>query len=223
MKVTSLIRGSRPWKPVDMRGFTDSKFGRILDLCKDKDVLDCGCVGSPLEQPVDLSGTSHYHIASAAKTCVGVDIVAAEVEKRQRAGYDVRVANVETMTLGQTFDVVVAADLIEHLANPGAFLERVRDHLRPGGYLCLVTPNPWSANAVFKALFGVQMAVNQEHTSWFDPTTIEQLLERYGFMAVEWYWQDYRKQPLAALIVRIRPNLSAHFIVIARLSARKSK
>ncbi len=207
--------GRSHWQTLPAWGFTDSKFARILELCRGKDVLDCGCVGSELEDPRTLASTSHYHIAKAARQSVGVDIAADEVAKRRAAGYDVRTANVETMELRETFDVVVAADLIEHLSNPGLFLDRVREHLRPDGLLCLVTPNPWSANGVLKAVAGFRMRVNPEHTCWYDPVTLAQLLERHGFVPREWYWQDYGRNPLATLLARIRPNLAAHFIVIA--------
>jgi len=147
---------------------------------------------------------------------VGVDIVAEQVEKRRAAGFDVRVMNVETMDLDETFDVVVAADLIEHLSNPGLFLERARRHLREQGLLCLVTPNAWSANGVFKAVAGLRTAVNPEHTCWYDPVTLRQVLERHGFDPVEWYWQDYGRSAFVRLVTRLRPNLAAHLIVIAR-------
>jgi cyclopropane fatty-acyl-phospholipid synthase-like methyltransferase len=163
-----------------------------------------------------MSETSHFHIAKAARRCVGVDIVAGEVERRRNAGYDVRLANVETMQLGETFDVIVAADLIEHVSNAGAFLDRAREHLHTKGLLCVVTPNLWSANVVLKSLAGIQSQVNPEHTCWYDPVTLRQLLERHGFEPEEWYWQDYQMHPLAALLTHLRPNLAAHFIVIAR-------
>lgn len=187
-------------------------------MCAGKEVLDCGCVGSIIENPGDMAATSHYHLAAASSHCVGVDIVVEEVKRRQAAGFDVRLANVETMNLGQKFDVVVAADLIEHLSNSGAFLDRAREHLRPHGLLCIVTPNAWSANGILKNLIGIQVRVNPEHTCWYDPTTMRQLLERHGFRPTEWYWQDYRKQPLVALATRLRPSLAAHFIVVSRRS-----
>lgn len=204
------------WGPVPGWALTDSKFDRILQLATGKDVLDCGCVGSRLEDPSGVAATSHYQIARVARRCVGVDIVADEVAKRRDAGYDVRVANVETMDLGETFDVVVAADLIEHLSNAGSFLDRAAAHLRDDGLLCLVTPNLWSANTVLKSLAGLRVAVNAEHTCWYDPVTLVQLLRRHNFEPVEWYWQDYRRQPVVALLTAIRPNLAAHFIAICR-------
>lgn len=213
----------RRWSPLPAWSLTASKFDRILQLCQGKDVLDCGCVGSVLENPSDMAATSHHQIAKAARHCVGVDIIPEEIKKRQRAGYDVRLANVETMELGETFDVVVAADLIEHVSNPGSFLDHAHRLLRAGGLLCLVTPNPSSLNTVMKAVLGVKAAVNPEHTCWYDPTTLAQLVRRHGFEPAEWYWQDYRRLPIVTLATRLRPNLAAHFILIARRQGGVSK
>jgi len=61
--------------------------------------------------------------------------------------------------------------------------------------------------------------VNPEHTCWYDPTTLKQLLARHGFRPAEEYWQDYQRSPLVHLSVRLRPNLAAHYIVIVRKGA----
>lgn len=210
------MRLFRRWTASERFPLVPSKFGRILELVESREVLDCGCVGSAAETRDDVRQTSHEMIASRAKSCLGIDIWEAEIEKRRAMGYNVVSGNVEEMSLGRTFDVIVAADLIEHLANPGMFLQRARSHLRDGGLLCLVTPNAHSLNTSVKALLGVRAAVNPEHTCWYDPTTLRQLLARYGFRPMEQYWQDYMKSPLAQVVLRVRPNLAAHFIVIAR-------
>ena len=215
MSVARLLNAR--WHSLPDFPFTNSKFGKILEHCKGKDVLDCGCVGSEITDISGMALTSHYQIASVARRCVGVDINGVEASKRRGMGFDVRQANVEDMDLGERFDVVVAADLIEHLSNAGAFLDRARAHLRPGGVICLVTPNAWGANPVLKALAGLETQVNPEHTCWYDPVTLRQLLVRHGFEPIEYYWQDYQRHPLAAVLTRLRLNTAAHFIVIARM------
>lgn len=216
MTLLAHLGAGKGWRRVPNYPLVDSKFGRILELVRGKDVLDCGCVGSAVEDGEEIALTSHHQIARAARTCLGVDTWAEEIEKRRRAGYDVVAENVETMRLGRTFDAIVAADLIEHLANPGAFLDRASEHLRDGGLLCLVTPNAFSANVALKALLGVAPGVNPEHTCWYDPVTLAQLLRRHGFDPVEWFWQDYGRNRLVAALVRRRPNLAAHLICIAK-------
>ena len=209
------MRLSRRWQPADHLPVVRSKFGRILELVDGKEVLDCGCIGDIAETREEAQKASHEQIAKRAKYCLGVDVWKTEVERRKTMGYNVQYADVERMSLGRQFDVIVAADLIEHLANPGQFLERAREHLRDGGVLCLVTPNAHSLNTAAKAFLGVRTAVNPEHTCWYDPTTLRQLLTRYGFRPREEYWQDYRAKPITDIAVRLRRNLAAHYIVIA--------
>lgn len=50
--------------------------------------------------------------------------------------------NAENFDLGQgRFDLVVSFQVIEHLYNPGAMLDNVRAHLKPGGLFLVTTPN----------------------------------------------------------------------------------
>jgi len=210
------MRLLRRWPPAERFPLVESKFGRILELAEGRDVLDCGCIGDVAETPEEAKLASHDQIAKRAKYCLGIDVWKDEVEKRRAMGYNMVYGNVETMSLGRQFDVIVASDLIEHLANPGLFLERAREHLREGGRLCLVTPNAQSLNASTKAFLGAKVAVNPEHTCWYDPTTLRQLLARFHFRPEEEYWQDYQRKAVVKLAVRMRPNLAAHYIVIAR-------
>lgn len=206
---------ARRWARAERFPLVDGKFARILELVASKDVLDCGCVGAVAENVEEARRGSHEQIARRARYCLGIDIWKEEVEKRRAMGYNVVHGDVERMALSRQFDVIVAADLIEHLANPGMFLDRAREHLRDDGLLCVVTPNAHSLNTSAKALLGVSVAVNPEHTCWYDPATLRQLLARHGFRPREQYWQDYRKNPLVDVAVHLRPNLAAHYVVIA--------
>ncbi|MGQ0796761.1 MAG: class I SAM-dependent methyltransferase [Methanobacteriota archaeon] len=217
MSVLSTLLGKGvAWRPEPALPLSDAKFDRIVELARGRDVLDVGCVGG--EIGAELARTSHARIAAVARSCVGVDVVASEVARWQAAGYEAVVADAERLRLGRTFDVIVAADVIEHLANPGLFLESVRDHLRPDGRLCVVTPNALSLNNALKSLAGYRVTVNPEHTCWYDRTTLRQLLARYGLEVAEEYWQDYRRHPLTGLALRFRRSLAAHIIVIARFA-----
>ncbi|HEV8594474.1 MAG TPA: methyltransferase domain-containing protein, partial [Thermoplasmata archaeon] len=120
------MRLFRRWPPAERFPLVESKFARILELVEGKDVLDCGCIGDVAENLEEAKKASHEQIAKRAKYCLGIDIWKQEVEKRKAMGYNVVDGNVETMSLERQFDVIVASDLIEHLANPGLFLERCR-------------------------------------------------------------------------------------------------
>jgi 2-polyprenyl-3-methyl-5-hydroxy-6-metoxy-1,4-benzoquinol methylase len=58
------------------------------------------------------------------------------------AGYDPYVERFSSKTvLRQTYDWIVSLDVIEHDEAPRAFLRRMSGLLRPGGGLCIETPN----------------------------------------------------------------------------------
>jgi len=200
------------WAREDPLPLVTSKFGRVLELADGKDVLDVGCIGGPGER---IEDSSHFRLEKRARYCLGIDTHAEEIERWKAAGHKVLVANAESFRIDRRFDVIVAADLIEHLSNPGLFLQTARSHLHPSGRLCIVTPNALSLNNALTSLAGVKVRVNPDHTCWFDRATLRQLLARYQFRVVEEYWQDYQKHPLTKLACKARKSLAAHIIAIA--------
>jgi len=81
--------------------------------------------------------------------------------------------DVETHDFGERFQAIVAGDVIEHLSNPGLFLDNCRRHLTEDGLLLLTTPN-----AKWPTVF---LRPNPTHALWHDRHTLGHLLERHGF------------------------------------------
>ena len=52
----------------------------------------------------------------------------------------------------ESFDVIVAIEVIEHLENPRAMIRELKRLLRPGGYIILSTPNNESVRAIFSLM-----------------------------------------------------------------------
>jgi SAM-dependent methyltransferase len=92
----------------------------------------------------------------------------------------------------QQYDVIFGSHLIEHLTEPGAFLEHAASLLRPGGLLVLVTPNIRSLLSRASGRRWVSYKI-PEHVSYYDPRTITGLLDRAGFSvrAVDSAYQYY--------------------------------
>ncbi|MDP2340154.1 MAG: class I SAM-dependent methyltransferase [Deltaproteobacteria bacterium] len=168
-----------PLQPSWSASSHEERFAAIARHLSGKKVLDVGAA-SGFRRPDWM----HAALTRHAGSVVGVDIDKSAVEEiRQRGGYDVRLVDAQAMDVGETFDVVFAGELIEHLSNFDAFMASVRRHLRPNGIFLLTTPNAFCvSNFVYR--IGFQPRVHPEHTCWFCSDTITALLQRGGF-AVE--------------------------------------
>jgi len=160
----------------------DDRIERVVGLTDGPTVLDLGAVQH------DAANASsdewlHAHLVDRFETVIGVDVLADDVARLNREGYDIRHADATDMSLDIAADTVVMGELIEHVANPGDLLATARDHLKPGGAVVCSTPNPWGLPVLKRLLLGRQ-GVNDEHVAWYGPTVLRQLFERYGF-AVE--------------------------------------
>ena len=79
-----------------------------------------------------------------------------------------------------SFDVVTLWDVLEHVADPTAVLNRIRGWLKPGGHLFLNVPNVESIMA--KCLGERWPLLLREHLWYWSPKTSTRLLEKTGFM-----------------------------------------
>ncbi|MEA2228942.1 MAG: hypothetical protein QOF04_2572 [Solirubrobacteraceae bacterium] len=117
--------------------------GRLLDLIAPfvpgGRLLDVGCGPGLLLDEARRRGYA----------TVGLELSRASADHaRTRLGLDVHELALEAYAEeGETFDVVVLADVLEHLDDPVDGIERCVRLLRPGGVLCVVTPDPSSFTA----------------------------------------------------------------------------
>jgi SAM-dependent methyltransferase len=206
-----------------------NRFSAIEPHIKGKTVLDIGCVDARPDGKKKYKSTGlHRFLNEHASQLIGVDTDQDGVKQMKQDGYNVIEANAEDMNLGRQFDCIVAGELIEHLSNQGLFLENMKRHLVENGTLIITTPNAFSIVSFWRILRKNKIKVHAEHTCWYDPVTIEQLLRRYAFEIEEiffankskWYLKKnfYKlKYQIPKFISNIRPYFSGVIIVIARL------
>lgn len=90
---------------------------------------------------------------------------------------------------GQSFDVVILADVLEHLRRPDAILARIRDAgiLREDGTLVISVPNASHQSVISELLVGdfryaETGILDETHIRWFTLTSLRRLLEQAGFV-----------------------------------------
>jgi 2-polyprenyl-6-hydroxyphenyl methylase/3-demethylubiquinone-9 3-methyltransferase len=124
-----------------IRDRTAERFGRDarrLDSLKGLRMLDIGCGGGLLSEPLARLGAS----------MVGVDpsetniAVAAEHAAQSDLAIDYRCSTAEDLAAsGERFDVVLAMEVVEHVADVPLFVRSCADMVKPGGMMIAATLN----------------------------------------------------------------------------------
>lgn len=161
----------------------------IINVCKGKAVLHVGCADAPnTRNQLDNATLLHSKIESVASIQYGIDLNPEGIQILKDAGYkNLAIANIEEIAQNnpfgkQEFDVILAGEVIEHLSNPGLFLDAIRPLLKkPSSRLVLTTINAYSAyRFVYALLTGGEM-VHPEHVYYFSFSTIKRLLSQHGY------------------------------------------
>lgn len=106
------------------------------------------------------------------------------------------VGNIESMDLAETlgddrFDVIVAADVLEHLYDPWACLLKIRPYLRPEGFIVLSVPNV-AHNALLAELLNGRFPYQEKglldrtHLRFFTRSNLEDMLFSTGYLPSQW-------------------------------------
>jgi 2-polyprenyl-3-methyl-5-hydroxy-6-metoxy-1,4-benzoquinol methylase len=176
--------GTPAWIPTpDEYAFKEgdgSSHAAILELMRDlppSRVLDLGCSAGLLAEKLRDAG--HY--------VVGVDALELPRVKERTSEFFVADLNRGLPEeIGTGFDVVIAGDVIEHLARPGDVLTEIRRVLRPGGELLLSVPNFGHWYPRLRVMFGVfgydrRGILDDTHLRFFTRATLRRLVREGGF------------------------------------------
>jgi len=160
----------------------------VREFCRDKVVLDLGCVNHDIEN-VSSDQWLHKSVVEASREVLGVDYLAEEVEMLRQRGFHVMVGDVtKPLDTARKFEVIVVGHLIEHLSSFEGLMSNLRRLLVPDGVVLICTPNPFFREQYFYSALKNDILVNPEHTCWIDPVTLDQLSRRFGLETVEVRW-----------------------------------
>lgn len=182
-----------------------SRADSILSRVKGPRVLDVGCAGHTIE--IGSPQWLHGRLDEAYPDLHGIDVSRENIEALRNHGFrNLHLQSAENFDLKERFDTIVAGELIEHLSNPGLFLDCARRHLTPGGRLVLTTPSPFSLFSFLYALIKYpKTCENPQHTAWFCLRTLSELVGRHGLKVREMelipdYYPDNPSRPYRTFV-----------------------
>lgn len=168
----------------------------IVEKCRDRAVLDLGCVCHDLSEKQIKSGSwLHGNIKKVAKKLKGYDIEIDEIIKLRKIGYDIDYCNIELIDMVEVkkYDVIVLGSIIEHLFNPGIMLDAIKELCKEDTQIVLSTVNVWAVKYFIRAMFG-KKECREDHVCWYSKYTLGNLLGLKGFEVIEWnYYNNYLK------------------------------
>ena len=147
-------------------------------------VLDLGCRSGAL--------TRHF---LDGNDVVGVDVDRAALAKAEQLGITPVVADVdEPLPLdSETFDVVVAGELLEHVRFPLPLVAEVRRVLRPGGVFVGSVPNAFRVQNRLRFARGLQPERDPTHLHMFTPADVRALLADFTGVRITALGGRYRR------------------------------
>jgi len=132
-----------------------AQFGRDRDAASPFEglsILDIGCGGGLMAEPLARLGAS----VTGADAAEGNIRVASLHAAQQELPIDYRATTSEALAAeGHSYDVVMALEIVEHVAEPSEFIATCRDLVRPGGMLIQSTLNR-TARSFGAAIIGAE-------------------------------------------------------------------
>jgi 2-polyprenyl-6-hydroxyphenyl methylase / 3-demethylubiquinone-9 3-methyltransferase len=124
-----------------IRDHAAMRFGRdprSLESLAGLRFLDIGCGAGILAEPLARLGAAVVGADPSAENIAAAKAHAA----RSGLGVDYRATTAETLAAaGETFDVVLAMEVVEHVTDVGAFIGHAAAMVKPGGLLFVATLN----------------------------------------------------------------------------------
>jgi len=148
-----------------------------------KTALDVGCGAGLLTEPLARLGAKVTGIDAAP------EVIAVARNHAAAQGLTIDYRNAAVETIGGQFDLVTSLEVIEHVAEPQAFLDAIAKRLAPGGLLILSTPNAtaWSKLMMITLAEGLGQIPKGTHDfdKFIAPEAMRALLAKAGFSCVD--------------------------------------
>jgi SAM-dependent methyltransferase len=187
-----------------MRDFESiQRVALIREICTGKRVLHLGCTNYPYtEDAIASNMLLHFDLEKVVPDICGIDADREGIDILERHGSKNLVQgdleHLENCPLDMTFDVIVAGEVIEHVNNPGLFLNGIKRFMNEDSELILTTVNAYCAMRFFyygaRGRRGKAEPVHPDHVAYYSYSTLKLLAERHGFEVTRFYFYDLGKE-----------------------------
>lgn len=152
----------------------------ITEECRGKCVLHVGACDAPFELNKGTAGKLlHQKVRAVANRIIGLDIDGPAIAALRGLGVDdimqADITQDDTVLAGETFDVILCCDVIEHVPAPGPLLRACRRYMRPDSKLIVTTVNATALKPALRALMGRE-TVHNDHVAYYSYATLGKLL-----------------------------------------------
>lgn len=150
--------------------------------------------GRVLEIGCGAGGNATWLRSRGASRLVGIDLDASSIRAASDRLDLAIYGDVATVlpTLNEVFDLVICADVLEHLPDPWLVLGMLRERLADGGLVVASIPNVRHYRSLVRIAFGRGFTPEPEgvfdatHLRFFTRQNIDQLFRRCGLRPVRW-------------------------------------
>lgn len=212
------------------------RVGLIREASRGRKVLHLGCTNHPYTQDaIDRDMLLHFELEKIADELYGFDFDRRGLDLLERSGsrnlFRADLEKLQEVALEEKFDVIIAGEMIEHLNNPGLFLEGIQRFMDAGTRLLITTVNAYSAMRFvqygLRGRGGENEPVHPDHVAYYSYRTLKLIVERSGLSverfcfydvgaehrgSVSWYYRLVND-----LSVRFAPQLADGVIAVCRL------
>ena len=171
----------------------------IKKRCVGKKVLHLGCTNYPFtEDSIKKDMLLHHELKSVAKVLYGFDFDRTGLEILTKSGeenlYFADLEKLENVDLDETFDVIIAGEMIEHLSNPGLFLRGIKRFMDERTELIITTINAYSGMRFFiyglRGRGGEREPVHPDHVAYYSYKTLSMVIGREDYIIKDFLFYD---------------------------------